>query len=199
MGKNFCPLEQKWCKYLKHNGTCGKEGSAVRDVVKCPRIAAIETKTVADIINNVTFDDVFTALVGWFPDQYDNRDGYEKAFADILNRKPRKHRLNDLYIHIEKEVEDGREYANVNGKDMNTGRKYGIEFCSWDDWVTMFITEETLEALTNEEIVAACLYEMTFFGYSEGAVIEQLDTMQKNVEEAMEKYEKKYERQEGTY
>ena len=37
----------------------------------------------------------------------------------------------------------------------------------------MFITQRTLDILSNEEIVAACLYEMTFFGYEEKDVMNE--------------------------
>jgi hypothetical protein len=95
-------------------------------------------------------------------------------------------------FHVEEE-DDGTEWLNVTGVNVNTRQHYGIEFCKWSDWVSMFITQETLDAFSKEDIVAACLYEMTFFGFTEKNVMDEKDKLEKSVEEAKEalKNEKK--------
>ena len=69
MGKNFCNIGSKWCKFLKHNGTCDVTKCPVAEISKCPRIADIETKQLSELINDTNFDDVFASMVKWFHDQ----------------------------------------------------------------------------------------------------------------------------------
>ena len=194
MGKNFCKVEGKWCKFLRR-GVCQKACSSIDALNKCPRIAEIETVTFSEILKKVNFEDTFAVLCKFFPGQAKNRSGYEKAFSYISNLKVGKHYLNDLYILVEKSTEeyDGKtcEYLDTHGLDRHDGVKYAIEFSPWKDWVTMFVSKETLENLTNEEIVAGCLYEMTFFGYEDSAVQDKHQELINNIAEAKASYEKK--------
>lgn len=175
MGKNFCNVEYKWCKYLKHNGVCGYCGSNTSNIDICPRIKEIETVRLYDLLQDVEFDAVFTALIKWYTDQEDNRDGYEKVFEIVRSLTPKRHRLTDLFIDVGVVKDDGydNEYLDVDGINIinNNGISYGLEFCPWVDWVSMFITKESIDNLSKEEIVAGCLYEMTFFGFEEKKVL----------------------------
>ena len=99
---------------------------------------------------------------------------------------PKRNKLSDPFIAISKVVEkDGSEWPDVYGIRINSKKRLGMEFVSWRDWATMFITKETLANFTPEEIVAACLYEMTFFGFTEDFIADEHDKLVKSVEEAM--------------
>ena len=185
MGKNFCNIEWKWCKYLKHSGVCAYCNSDTKTLNYCPRIKEIETVRLYDIIMSVEFDNVFPYIYKWYHDQERSRNGYEIVFNKLRSMAPKRHQLNDLYINIEKFEEDGREVSNVTGIDIikNDGCHYAIEFVPWVDWVSMFITQETLNTMSYEEIVAGCLYEMTFFGFNEDEIKEEENKMVKSIEE----------------
>ena len=43
--------------------------------------------------------------------------------------------------------------------------------------IHLFITKETLDRLSKEDIVAGCLYELTFFGFNENKVLGKRDKM----------------------
>lgn len=186
MGKNYCNVEKKWCKYLKR-GFCPIANANVENVSRCPRLMAIETTRLSTLLQQVNFEDVFEKLTQWFSDQEGSKNGYERVFNHLLTLKPRKHNLSDLFILIDKVKEsDGYEWLNVHGINVvnKSNITYGIEFMEWTDWVSMFITQETLDTLSKEEIVAGCLYEMTFFGFDEEKVLNTRDKMIKSVEEA---------------
>jgi hypothetical protein len=186
MGKKYCNIGHKWCK-LFQKGICKVSNTKLEDIDKCPRIAAIETTTLYAILREVNFKDVFKRLCLHFKDQEDGEEVYEGVFNELLKKKLDGHyNLNDLFINIEnvKEEDDGTEWLDVTGVNVNTRQHYGIEFCKWSDWVSMFITQETLDAFSKEDIVAACLYEMTFFGFTEETVMDEKDKLEKSVEEA---------------
>jgi hypothetical protein len=183
MGKNFCNVENKWCKLLRR-GVCKVANTELNNVKICPRIAEIETTTLYTLIREVKFEDVFKRICYYFEGQRDSKDGYKSAFNELMAKKRRKHNLSDLFIRVEVINEDGSDYLNIDGINIKNGKHYGIEFCNWEDWVSMFIQKETLDTLSKEDIVAGCLYEMTFFGFSEKRVQEENEKMQKSVEEA---------------
>lgn len=183
MGKKFCTVENKWCKLLQH-GICKPSNAKLEDVNKCPRIAAIETTTLYTLIREVKFEDVFERICHYYEDQRGSKDGYEAAFNELLTKKQKKHKLGDLFISVDVVHEDDSDWLDVYGIDKNKPIRYGIEFCPWNEWVTMFITNETLTNLSKEDVVAGCLWEMTFFGFSEKRVQEENEKMDKSVEEA---------------
>lgn len=84
-----------------------------------------------------------------------------------------------IYITAFKEGEDGDTYfiSNFNeddnllyydvsgGDDEND--VYGLEACSFESWLSFYIDQETLDRFTNPNIIAHCLWEMTFFGFEQ--------------------------------
>lgn len=185
MGKNFCNIGSKWCKFCKR-GNCDFSKVAVDTLNKCPRIEAIATKTLHDMLIMTDFDTVFDTLCKFYPSQTVNIDGYRDVYNKLFTLHPHKmHNLNDLFIVVEKVVEEDGVYPDVYGKQI-TGHnpiRYGIEFCKWKDWLSMYITQESLDNFTPTEIVAACLYEMTFNGYDEDIIQGHMDKMIKSIED----------------
>ena len=57
---------------------------------------------------------------------------------------------------------DGQLYHSVT----NDVTPYALEFTDWSEWLGMNISDLTLSSYSEREIIAHCLYEMTFFGYS---------------------------------
>lgn len=185
--KKYCNIGKKWCKFLR-KGVCNFSDCELCDIVKCPRIAEIETMTLYDLIREVNFDEVFSRVCFYFPSQSNSREGYENAFNELLNKKQKKkHCIGDLFIEVVIEEDDDENYLDVCGLNIRNGNRYSIELCKWSDWVTMFITKGTLDRLSKEDIVAGCLYEMTFFGFSEKSVMEQLNKMENAFKEMIEK------------
>lgn len=195
MGKKYCDVGHKWCK-LCQKGICkaNNVNTAVENLTKCPRIEAIETITLYQLIREVKFEDAFERLCYYFPDQKKSREGYEKAFNELLKKKLHKsHNLNDLFIHVVKDEYEGKEYLDVCGKKLHSDMRYGIEFCKWSEWVSMFIANETLNSLSREDIVAGCLWEMTFDGFSEKTVMEHKNKLFNSIEEMKKENKEKNE------
>ena len=116
MGKSFCKVENKWCKFLKR-GVCGYCKETLDSVPRCPRLTEIETVRLSDVLKEVKFEDVFEWLIYWFPDQESSKEGYESVFNSLLERKPKKHDLNDLFICVERLKDD----FDPDDKDMRDG------------------------------------------------------------------------------
>lgn len=187
MGKFYCVKGEKWCRFLR-KGICQIANARIDDVTKCPRIAEIETKTLYELIREVDFDRVFDRIVFYYESEKENKDGYREAFNTLLKKKQRVHHLNDLFIEIEIVNDCGTNYLDTFGISLkNPNIRYGIEVCTWSQWLTMFITKKTLSSLGKEDIVAGCLYEMTFFGFSEESIMDEKEKMYNSFEEIKNK------------
>ena len=188
MGKTFCKVEKKWCKLLKR-GVCTFHNDKIENVNRCPRLAESETVRLIELLKRVNFDDTFKALCTWHSDQEKSKNGYQNVFNTLLQMKPKKHNLSDLLIVVEKTKDDicNIAYLDTYGISPITKKRYGIEFVDWNDWISMFIYEQTFNSLTPEEIVGACLYEMTFYGFEEEKIKQQLQNMVDDIEEMKNK------------
>ena len=185
MNKRYCNIEHKWCKYNK-KGNCMYCDMLLTDVKRCPRLAEIETVRFSEMLKTVKFDDVFAAITKWFTDQEKSIEGYRKVFNALLGMTPKKHNLTDMFINVDKVVEeDGSEWLNVDGYTFDMKKYYSIEFEPWINWVSMFVTQSTLDSLTTEEIVGAALYEMTWWGFDENSAINNYNKIVESVNECM--------------
>lgn len=184
MGKFYCTVGNKWCKLLR-KGTCKVAESDLGSISKCPRIAQIETTTLYNLLRVVSFERVFSRICSLFESQIGSRDGYERAFNELLTLSQETHHLNDLFIKVDLLNDEGREYIVVYGIDAkDKDKQYGLELCEWSHWLTMFIDGETLNSLSRVDIVAGCLYEMTFFGFSSKKVRHYTNINQKIITHA---------------
>jgi len=193
MGKNFCKVEGKWCKFLRR-GVCNYCNADITTISRCPRVESIETIRFCDLLSEVEFEDVFSHIYDWYENQRNCKEAYLKVFNNIRSMKPKKHNLDDLFISVEATEEDGEIYPDVYGHTVvgsNAGRNYCIEFVEWNDWISMYITKETLNTFTKEQIVAACMYEMTFSGFEEEKVQETLKRMTDSIKNMVEENKKK--------
>lgn len=187
MGKNFCKVEGKWCKLLKR-GVCGFSKKLIDDINECPKVKSIETVRLFDLLKQVDFPIVYNAILKWWPEEERNKDGYKEVFENLLKMTPKKHNLSDLFISVKVVSEDGKDYLDTTGVDITSSRKnvsYAIEFIPWEDWISMFITENTLSTLSQEDIVAGCLYEMTFCGFDQRGIQEK----KQKLKDAIKEYE----------
>jgi hypothetical protein len=83
---------------------------------------------------------------------------------------------------------DNETYVDVSGQkkipDPNAiTNGYAIEFLEWDKWLGMDLATETTKNFSDLEIIAHCLYEMTFIDYDEEAIQEQLKSLNDRIEE----------------
>jgi len=106
--------------------------------------------------------EIIDKLVQLYPEQKKNRKKYKKALYEIRRLKPKK---TDVSIVLERH---GR-YTHVSGID-NKDEVFAIEFTSWNEWVNMDINKYTIKRYPKLNILAHCLWEMTFCGFTNKAV-----------------------------
>lgn len=166
-----------------------------------------------DIIDIVEWDKVWEELIKEYPDQKKSYDGYYLVFYQLKELEPKESDfticVERVLDTLHKECCDGEElwYYDVNGKNgtlqkedeqfdnmnfkteeekENFGNQevsYALEFTKWEEWLGMEISEDTLIKLTDEKIVAYCLYEMTFCGYEQDEIQSQHTELKNRVDD----------------
>lgn len=87
---------------------------------------------------------------------------------------------------LQKETEDFQYFsATCTEEFANSEVGYALDFTPWAEWLGMEIDPETANniELMQSDIVAHCLWEMTFHGYEEENIKEILDELESRVEE----------------
>ncbi|NCU34954.1 hypothetical protein EOM75_02920 [Candidatus Falkowbacteria bacterium] len=126
-------------------------------------------------------------LLQLYPDEEKNISGYKKVFEELLFMHPEDSEISIVVAH-QKDDYDGEEYVNVSGKYANPKSEeeefsQAIEFTSWNKWLGMEISQESLQHFSELEIISHCLYEMTFVGFEEEEIQKELNSLEKSIEE----------------
>lgn len=127
-----------------------------------------------DFIRQFNFDDVFKCLKKI--DKKSHRKSYLSAWNEILTLEPIIGEFGEGFIEIEEVVEEEEKnwikvigfYPNQADKLMPGGPRgngyYGLDFTDWQEWLGLEV--KNLAKLSDIEVLAYILWEMTFCGFS---------------------------------
>ncbi len=135
-----------------------------------------ESKTVTfhEVLHQTNIENVITALKSHYKSSENDLDGYRELMDELLGKKPV---FSKYQISIEHVNTDDEEYEHVIGVIPGDEQAYGIEFISREEWLGMHLTDDTLKNYSNEDIIAHCLWEMTFFGFTDSEVQKKKDEL----------------------
>lgn len=146
-----------------------------------------------DLIKSHNWLSVELTLLNLYPDQQEIIDQYKNVFDSLLIMEPENDEM--LIVLTEYECDDDEEneskstYVDVSGRkleletDNSLTDSYAIEFVKWEKWLGMEVAPETLYNFNELEIIAHCLFEMTFCGYEQEEIQEQFDSINRTVED----------------
>lgn len=126
-----------------------------------------------ELVQKYVWNDLYPALLQLYPDQEKSLEGYRQVFETLQSLTPVETKMRVYIERVHDEITD-EDYDSVCGKDGtliddtmgNQEVTYAIEFTDWAEWLGMDIDPETLSNYTEVDILAHCLWEMTFFAYS---------------------------------
>ena len=143
-----------------------------------------------ELLDKYPWDEIVPVLIQLYPDQEKSLPGYQQVFETLRTLAPVETNMRIFIENVWDEFSD-EYYASVSGKDgtlwkdetpevvmdderSNQEVSYGIESTDWAEWLGMMIDVETLANYADVEIIGHCLWEMTFFGYSQEAIKQRL-------------------------
>jgi len=130
-----------------------------------------------DLIRNNSWLNVEIQLINLYPDEKKNISAYEDVFSKLLIMPES---ASDMVIILDKVPDpvsaNGYGISVLGVKKDNPKPEhpltslYAIEFESWDKWLSMEIDTNATREFSEPEIIAHCLWEMTFAGFDENKI-----------------------------
>ncbi len=130
-------------------------------------------------------------LLQLYPDQHEMIEEYRNVFNILQMLEPEDNDMNIVLTEYDCDPNfesDKTTYIDVSGRKNTVDpnwltESYAIEFVAWSKWLGMELAPETIKNFSELEIIAHCLYEMTFVGYEEDEIQEKLKSIEKTAEE----------------
>jgi len=153
-----------------------------------------------DLIDKYKWDGVYSTFMQLYLDQEKNIEGYKRVFEELRTLEPVETKMciviEDVFDEYDKEY-----CAHVSGKDGTLNKEsdpehfkedevgnqevlYAIEFTDWAEWLAMEIEQEYLSKYSELDIIGHCLWEMTFYGFTQEKIKKQSAQLEKEAEEA---------------
>ena len=131
--------------------------------------------TFAEVLERSLWGEVEAELLYSYPDAESELGKFETVFRSLLYLTPVDSSLR-IVISEAKEAgelpevsgrDDASEFKNGDSEDI----EYALDFQPWDEWLGMSIDPLALQTLGLARVAAHCLYELTFWGFSESEVV----------------------------
>lgn len=156
--------------------------------------------TFKNLIDKVDFDLVWEEYLIFYPDMVHLREKYLQIFRSLLYKEP-KENIEEMVVHIDRQ--DYEEFDDEEDCRLGLGDKgiedigyrvhgknnsaewsgyWDISAEDWCTWLGYYIHVKVIKILSTEQIIALCLYEMTWHGLSENEVINWANNINKDVE-----------------
>jgi hypothetical protein len=126
-----------------------------------------------ELLSQFTDEKVLKQLFILYPDQVKNIKGYKFCLKELRKLEPS---ISDDEIWLEINIDEhDNKFVDVFGKTYEgKDEHFGLDFNLREKWLGDFIAEETLKKFKLIEILAHCLYEMTFWGFTNAKIKKQI-------------------------
>jgi len=98
----------------------------------------------------------------------------DESSVEVVGRNGQLNRDQDDFRHLQVDEDSG--YANSE-------TDFSLSFEPWGHWLGMRVDADTLSKLTAPQIVAHCLWDMTFHGFEQWQVQDAMDEIRRRKEE----------------
>ena len=136
-----------------------------------------------ELLKTTPWQDIAIALVTAYPNQRKLLEGYQIVFETLKLMAPKDSDLTLYVVYYDSYSEDGGH--DVYGiKADKPDERWGLLFVPWAEWLGMELATETISAYSHSQIAALCLFEMTFFGFTEDKREQENQKLMKTTDEA---------------
>ena len=138
--------------------------------------------TLKEIINKTDFMELWKYLISMYSDQDsdEHMSTYHAMFEKLKAMEPVCSKSN-MKIYLQSFREDDDTDWAVDG--IKEGVVYAIDGTPWNEWLGMEIEIDSSNSLQPYEIVAHCLWEMSFYSFDEEKTKAIFDDLEKIVDE----------------
>lgn len=142
--------------------------------------------TLKDLINGTTPEKVIDELLLAYPESLADKHHYLEVI-NYIKATPSK-TFDEFVINIalidpenEEDYEediDEAAYISVSGYSIKEDLHFALGFTRWEEWANaQIVLQENLE-INTEELIAILIYEMTFYGFNQDEIANELKEME---------------------
>lgn len=157
-----------------------------------------------ELVYRTNWCDVKASLIKAYPDAERSIEGYESIFSTLSSLIPHKTNMRIFIERVYREGIDEQPFVDVSGKNgtlnknlsdfqhfgkpqdsehANSEASFALEMVSWEEWLDMEIDSASQQDYSDSEILAHCLWEMTFFGFNQPTIRKQKEELDRRVKE----------------
>jgi len=141
-----------------------------------------------DLLKKYDWKDIRPVILTLYPDQKKNINGYKIALEELLVLKSAKTKMR-IIIKEEFDVDEQERYYDVSAKD-DRETFWAMDFMDWKKCLDMEIDPETLSKHSSLDIIAHCLWEITWHGFTQEEVKKKANELAKAAKIAKKDIEK---------
>ncbi len=156
--------------------------------------------TFKDVLYATNWDEVLKELDKQYfdfePEYRELKTEFERVYNELKILTPNTNNEDNFFLKFEiveevvSEEQETETWMHVSGSIANDKTSYAVEFSPWEDWLGWYI-EFPATQITDAEIVAHCLWEMTWAGFEQEVIqakFRDIKDMAKNAEEELREY-----------
>ena len=149
--------------------------------------------TLKELVKNVDKEEVLEALFDLYPECESEKHKYLEVMA-YLEDVPVK-MVEAFVVEIGlidpsetvdyEEGVDEESYVSISGYSPKEDLHFALGFTKWDEWANAMIVVEEDLMIAENELVAMCIYEMTFYGFDQESILKELADLEKGITSEM--------------
>lgn len=147
----------------------------------------IEKVLFRDIVRGCSFKSVKESVLRLYPGQKKNINGYKDVFKTLRLMRSRNDKAG-MAIDIRKVGRGKNAYFDVSGRcvEEDIQQLYALEYTPWSKWLGYEVPQNILKKMPKDEIVAHCLWEMTFAGFTQKKIWRKISALKKQSQDIKE-------------
>lgn len=149
--------------------------------------------TLKKYIENSTQELIMEALIDMYPECLAQSEAYEDVIDYVVNTP--ESNFDGFVIEVglidpstDGEYEEGVDeeaYLSISGYSVKEDLHFALGFSKWEEWANAKIIIQEDLMISPEELVAICIYEMTFYGFDQESILRELVDLEKGITNEM--------------
>lgn len=132
------------------------------------------------LFTEVSWEQIESFLPKWNGDEVKNIAGYKTVFGELRDKVPETlDHPHPFIIQIRQDEENGDELV---GFDPVESQIYALDFIPWAQILSCEMDSQTLASYSKETIVLECIYEITFWGWTEKKVQTEANKLSRRID-----------------
>lgn len=149
--------------------------------------------TLKKYIENSTKPLIMEALTEMYPECLAQSEAYEDVIDYVANTP--ESNFDEFVIEVglidpssDEEYEEGVDeeaYLSISGYSVKEDLHFALGFSKWEEWANAKIIIQEDLMISPEELIAICIYEMTFYGFDQESILKELVDLEKGITNEM--------------